>query len=263
MTIHEIPLLVSSSTSEGALNVSSDGSSFEVILEDPLRISDKMKSCTVEVHDGTVWWTIPNISSTLGNNKFYLEHLTVNYVITLQDGLYSLAELNASLDREIEVLTGLSGLVTLESDDATQKVNIQVNQIGSRIDFTQSDTFRSIIGFSSKLVPTLVSTGVYNELATSVASFNSISYFLLHSDIVTRGMRVNNQYNQTIARILIDETPGSQILFRPYNPLKIGAWDLMGATRNRIKFWLTDQDNNAVNTNGEIFSAIVVIKYSD
>lgn len=264
MTTHEIAIIVSSSLAAGAINRTPDGSSFEIFLEDPIQIPKNVSSVTVEVQEATIWWTIPNISAALGNNKFYILHLAVNYVITIPDGLYSLTDLNSTLNRELETATGLSGLVSLEADNPTQKVNIQINQAGTQLDFTPADTFRDIIGFNSQLIPAGgITTGVFNQLGDVVAAFNTIDYFLIHSDLTTRGIRVNNTYSQTIAQVLIDVNPGSQIVSRPFNPPKSGAWELMGAIRNRIRFWLTDQADNLVNTNNEDYSARVIIKYTE
>lgn len=264
MTTHEIPIIVSSSTAAGAINKSADGSSFEIFLEDPLQIPRNVSSVTVEVQEATVWWVIPNISAALGNNKFYILHLGVNYVITIPDGLYELTDLNTTLNRQLQTATTFSGLVTLTADNPTQKVNITINQAGTQLNFMPADTFRDIIGFNSQLIPSGgITTGVFNQLGDNVAAFNTIDYFLIHSDIIIRGIRVNNIYSQTIAQVLIDQPPGSQIISRPFNPPVSGAWELSGSIRNRLRFWLTDQANNLVNTNNENWSARIIIKYTE
>lgn len=264
MTQHEIVIIASSSLISGAVNKSSDGSTFSIELEDPIQIPQHVANCTVECSEATVWWVIPNISITLDNNKFRFEHLLTPYVITIPDGLYSLSNLNSTLQREIETVSGFTGLISLIADNPTQKVNIQINQLGTQIDFfTTTDTIREIIGFDAQFVPAIVSTGVYNQLGDNVANFNSIDFFLIHSDIVNRGIRLNNKYSQTIAQVLIDVEPGSQIVHRPFNPPRSGSMWLRGAQRKNIKFWLTDQDNNIVDTNGEDYSCRIVIKYTE
>jgi hypothetical protein len=262
MNIFEIPIIASSSVNAGAKNVSDIGSSFEIQLDQAIIMPSDIVNCTVQVDEATIWWTIPNISVTLNNNKFYIEHLTVDYVITIPTGLYSVSDLNNTLDREILAATGLSGLVDFAPDNATQKVELTINQAGTQIDFTQSDTFRDVVGFNSQLVPAVVSTGIYTQLGDNIAQFNTIDYFLLHSDIVDRGIRVNDKYSQTIAQILIDTEPGSQIVSREFNPPKSDAIGLAGTTIDRIKFWLTDQNNSLVDTNGEIFGCRLIIKYT-
>jgi hypothetical protein len=122
------------------------------------------------------------------------------------------------------------------------------------------DTPREILGFNAltygpfPTVPTSV-------LAPNVAQFNQVNYFLLHSDLTNKGIRFNNNYNQTISQILIDVPPGSQITYKPFNPAKISAPELAGTNRTNLRFWLTDDRNRRVNTNGEYFTARIVIHY--
>ena len=263
MLSYEIPIIASSDPNNGAENVSSDGSSFDIRLEDPLFFPDNLETCYVTTEDSTVWWTVPNISALLGNNMFYIEYNAVNYMITLPDGLYALSDLNNALDREITSATGVAGLINLEADNATQKVSITLNVATIQIDFTQNDTFRDILGFNSQLIPDPnPSVGSYTMLGNNVASFNSIEYFVLHSDIVPQGIRQNNSFTQVIAKIPINVSPGSQIVFTPFNPPKVPAHNLRGSTIDRIRFWLTDQNNNLVNTNTETYSCRLNIKYT-
>lgn len=255
-------IIANSAITAGAVNKSTLGSTFEIRLEQPILLPNDILTCSIQIDEATVWWTIPNISVSEGNNKFYLEHLAINYVITIPNGLYSVNDLNNALDREIVAATGLSGLISLEPDNATQKVVITINQAGTQIDFTLTDTFRDLLGFNSQLVPAVVSVGVFIQLGDNVAAFNSIEYFLLHSDIVTQGLRTNNTYSQTIAQILIDVAPGSQIVSREFNPPKSDALELSGQTIDRIRFWLTDQNNVLVDTNNEDFSCRMVLQYT-
>ncbi len=263
MNTYEIPIIASSSVAAGAKNITLNGSSFEILLQQPIIMPQNLANCTVQVDEATVWWTIPNISADLGNNKFYFTHLLTLYPITIPDGLYSVSDLNNAVDRELVTATGLSGLVTFAADNATQKVEIIINQAGSSIDFTPIDTFRDIVGFDSQTIPAAPPTsGSYSQLGDNIAAFNTIEYFLLHCDIIGQGIRTNDTYSQTIAQILIDVKPGSQIVSREFNPPRSEALNLTGQTIDRIKFWLTDQDNVEVNTHNEVFGCRMIIKYT-
>ena len=78
---------------------------------------------------------------------------------------------------------------------------------------------------------------------------------------MNKGIRFNNSYNQTVAQVLIDVAPGSQIVSTPFNPAKCNAQELAGSKRTNLRFWLTDDKQRNVNTNGEYFTARIVIHY--
>ena len=178
--------------------------------------------------------------------------------ITIPQGLYDLTGLNASIARELELI-GSPAFITLNPDEATQKVEMRFNFAGVSVDFTQPNTFVDILGFNKQIYgPYAVPTPI---LAPNVAAFNSVNYFLVHSDLTNKGIRFNNSYSQTIGQVLIDVPPGSQITSQPRNPAKINAPELAGATRTTLRFWLTDDANRRVNTNNEYWSARIVIHY--
>ena len=128
------------------------------------------------------------------------------------------------------------------------------------VDFTQADTPRNILGFDSAVYGPYAGAPL-NVLAPNVAQFNQVNYFLIHSDLTNKGIRFNNNYNQTISQVLIDVAPGSQIVSKPFNPAKINVPELAGAKRTNIRMWLTDDENRAVNTNGEYWTCRIVLHY--
>jgi len=355
----EISFIVSSDPDAGASNISSDGSQFEVQLDDGLQIPRDALNVNVRVEEATIWWVIPNII-TGQNDKVYITGessatltsytalgfdplntfsvlngvvdilkatganlpttvfnigdsiiintgpaagssllitginfdsiiqmnynvlpITVsqavgnwefsrsrpggvnNFVLTIQQGLYDLSGLNQAIQRELEnagARTDPNPLVVFSPDDATQKVELRVNYSDVSIDFTQIDTPRIILGFDSLVYGPFPSAPI-EILAPFTAQFNQVNYFLIHSDLVTKGIRFNNRYNQTISQVLIDVAPGSQIVHKPFNPAKSGAQELAGSKRTNLRFYLTDDRQRAVNTNGEYWTARIVISY--
>ena len=79
--------------------------------------------------------------------------------------------------------------------------------------------------------------------------------------MTNKGIRFNNNYNQTIGQVLIDVPSGSQIVSKPFNPARVNAPELAGTTRTNLRFWLTDDEDRRVNTNNEYWSARIVIHY--
>ena len=265
----EISMIVSSNPNSGARNVSSDGSYFEIGLQDGLKIPKNALNVNVFVEEASVWWIVPNII-TNENDRIYItgpdsNDVITNFVITIPQGLYDLTGLNNAILRELENANAktdsvIGPLIQLTSDEATQRVIIRFNYNNVSVDFTPSDTFREILGFDSQILGPYAPVP-HNQTADNTASFNRVNYFLIHSDLTNKGIRFNNDYNQTISQVLIDVAPGSQIVSKPFNPAKINADDLKGTIRTNLRFWITDDQNRRINTNGEYWTARIVIHY--
>lgn len=266
----EATLLVSSDPQLGAINRSTDGSSFEISLEDAIQIPANAVNCSITVEESTVWWTVPNII-TGSNDKFYifgdsnaLIPVPQLYTLTIPQGLYDLTGLNNSLLTQLENVGARmnpSPLINLLADSNTQRVIIRFNYSNVTVNFTLPNTSKDILGFTAVIlgpfgiIPT-------NQLAPNVAAFNTVNYFLIASDLVRQGLRFNNTYAGIITQILITASPGSQIVSTPFNPSKIQSDELIGSKRTNIRFNLTDDKLRAVNTNGEYYTARIVIRYS-
>lgn len=358
---HEISMLISSDTDQGAINKSADGAYFEIQLQDGLKIPTDAINTTIATEESTVWWSIPNISTgvndklyitgpsgattessiqlgfdnsttcslsvgalsfqrgtvdlplgqilvgdiitltsgphsglaltilTIVSNTVNIQSFTisgnsggavqssllttfdryrgnngvVNYIITIPQGLYDLSLLNNAVIRELEnqgALFDPDPLIAFSADAATQKVEISFNYNSVVVDFTYNDTPRNILGFNSSILgPYVISP--YSIIAPNIAAFNQVNYFLIHSDLTNKGIRFNNQYNQTISQVLIDKSPGSQIVSKPFNPPRINADELAGSIRTNLRFWITDDKDRRINTNGEDWSSRIVIRY--
>lgn len=259
---YQTTLLISSDTTNDRIQVSSDGSSFTVSLDNELKLPETAAVATVKVDSATIWYNTPNIT-TGENDKLYLDDNGTPYVVSIPTGLYSITDLNNAIDRELVNLGATSGLLTLVGDSSTQKSIIQFNKIGLQIDFTQTDTFRELLGFNSRLSPLAPSTiDGQTDTGDNVAAFNQVEYYLIHSDIISKGFTLGNYSSDIIAQVLIDVSPGRQIVYNPLNPDIITANELIKNPRASLTFRLTDQLDRPVNTLGELWSVKLIIEYS-
>jgi hypothetical protein len=264
----DIGLDINSNPAAGARNVTAEGAQFDIFLDQAVSIPDDAFNATVRVDEATVWNSVFNISAALGNNKFRWLDGGVPGDLTIGDGNYSVDSLYQEIYREYWELTG-AHLVLLEEDSATERVVMFVIGSGSfhtppgvQIDFTAGDTPRVLLGFNAALYPTAGPTlGSTKVDAPNVANFAPVQYFKIHSDI-GEGIRSNNGFDQTIARINIDAPPGSQVTMNVFNPARSEANALIGADRNRFRFWLTDELNRLVDTH-EVWSVRVTIEYQE
>ena len=271
----EINFIITSDPNQGATNVSQNGSRFTVKLEEAIEIPKDALNCTLSVEESTVWWTVPNII-TGENDKLYVTGPTQanpavdqTAVLTIPLGLYDAPGLNESIQNLLEnagfqTTDGVPAIskpvFTITTDEATSKIIIRFEYPTTEIDFSQPDTMRDILGFDALVYGPYIGAP-QNIPAPNVAGFNTVNYFLIHSDLVQQGIRFNNNYNQTIAQVLIDVAPGSQIVSKPFNPAKSDCNRLAGSRIDRFNVWLTDDSQREVNTNNEYFTARIVIRW--
>ena len=263
----EINMLVTSDPNQGAVSRSPDGSSFSIQLDEALAIPKEARNVSATVMQSTVWWVIPNLIEGV-NDTFYITapntaDVLTNYIFPITQGLYDLNALNTAVQRELQNLGAKispNPVISFAPDDATQRVQMTFNYPNMSVDFTQPQTFREILGFDPLVYQNLLVSPL-TILAPNVAAFNTVNYFLIHSDLTYRGIRFNNNWNQTIAQVLIDVPPGSQIVSSPFNPAKVNCQELAGTKRTRLRFWLTDDQDRPVNTNGEYWTARIAIRF--
>lgn len=267
----ELSLLISSDPRTG-VKVSSDGSRIEVPFSPPLEIPKDAINVTVCVEQSTIWWTVPNLTTGVNNSMYIFGDLKIGgsqlFNIVIPQGLYDLNGLQTAILTQLEAAGARTHdasnnplpLINLLADSATQKVMIRFNYPNVYVDFNHPDTPRSILGFDALQYGPYIAAPL-NIIAPNIASFNTVNSFLITSDLVTRGIGINNQFNSIIAQILIDVPPGSQIVSQPFNPARVDAQTLAGAKRDLLRFSLTDERLNAVNTNGEAWTCRIVIRW--
>jgi len=256
MTSKEIDIFVSSNTSQGALNVSPDGSQFTVNFSNPIKVTGT--GCMFSIKKSTVWFVTPNIINGV-NSKLYFNYAATDYIIDLDTGLYDYSGLRNAIAVALGNIPLATDLFVLTSDEATQKTGFIFTGTVI-IDFTQTDTFRDVLGWNSVTVSGIAGQTKY---ANNIANFNTIDSFQVHSDIVSGGLSNNGFYSNIvhIINIPLGTNVGSQIVDTPFNPTKIDCSTLDNKTLTAVKFWITDQNNVSINTRGEIWSALFTLSW--
>jgi len=272
----EIPILVSSDPLSGNSNLSMDGSFFSVQLEDEgLKVPKDARNCNIEVINASIWNSVPNIVTGV-EDKFYIQGpdntgTLTSYVVEIPQGLYSVNNLIEFIEQDlanqgaaVEINGKATNLVDFQTNTATQKIVLKINYPNVVIDFSPADSIDNILGFQDEVVSVpsgpLVLVPYYVE-APNVARFNALDYFLINCDLSNAGLRINNRYQNTIARVLVDVEPNAQIVYNPQHTIKTNSDHLIGTARTSFSVELTDQTGRRVDTSGEYFSALIVISY--
>ena len=261
-------LLVSSSPDQGALNLSEDGSSFEVKLEDAITIPDKARNIKLEVQRALVWNNMPNIYTGV-NDKIYIngpntDDVQTSFVVTIAQGSYDLQTLTNDILADLEVQgakTEPLSLISLDADVATGKVEVSLNYPTVQIEMRSWNTFHKILGLNEELYTVPTGKTTHTFLADNVANFAAVESILVHSDITSKGLSINGQYSQTVAQILPDVRSGSLIVFQPLSPLKIDCDNLKGTNLESFRVWITNEKGESISTNGEYYSMLLKLSF--
>jgi hypothetical protein len=262
---YKLPIIVNSDPESGAVNISDDGSSFEIELEQPIYVPRESMNCYITVQNFTFWFTFYNVDET--NNKFDITYfdgiLFVTQSITIDPGLYDMDHLNQEIVRQISKTAIPTDVIQLQPSTSDQKSVIRFNYTDTQIDFNVANSLGPILGFDLRDVPLApTTTNEQYEKSDSQASFNAVNYVLLHSDLISKGIRVNDKYNQTIAQALLTAEAGKQVISEPQHIPEIPSNELRGEERTTFRFWITDENDVRLNTRGETYSARLVIHYT-
>lgn len=256
----EFDSLFSSDPGQGATNVTENGSSFDIVFNDAMAIPPRADNIRLSVINATIWWTVPNV--TPANNSVHVDFNGFEITAHVPTGLYNTTSLQAAIRTALISVGGMAGYINanfaLTTDEATQKVTLVMGNASGTDEVFVGDA-GSVFGILGWPVgsPNALAT----QIAPDIAFLNQVNYFLIHSSLAASGIRFNDAYNSTVARVLIDVDPGSQINYNPQNPAVCNPYELIGTIVSRARFWLTDQNNNPVDTFGETWSVMIRIYY--
>lgn len=292
-------LIVSSGL--GASEVSADGSEFSVELAQPLTIPREAQNVRLAVLGASVWWNTINIREDGVFNTFLLSCNTLNqqlpgtvpstitpptlHNVSLKAGQYSLSDISDAIvrfliDNNVDPARAAE-VLTLVPDGAAQRVVMTLTSTGPAngpwipntknygvsVAFTAGSFMAQLLGFNNLIAYSSPISGpaearpVRTFRAIRDATINPVDYFVIHSDLVQRGVNFNGTYSQIIAQVPITSRSGEQIVFIPEVPPRSSAQYLAGLMIRKFRMWLTDAVGQPVPTNGRIWSARLALTY--
>jgi hypothetical protein len=267
----EISMVVGSNPSLGAQNLSTAPNSFDafrVQLDEPIHVPPDAQNVTLRVEGTNIWNNEPNIitgvNDALRVTAPNTSDVSTIFDITIPQGSYSVSELNQRIQVELAnagAKTSPDPVISITPDEATQKIELRLNYLGVVVDFTVANSCWEILGFTPASVigpPTIAGESF---LAPNEAKFNVINYYLISSNLVSRGIRTNNTYRNIINQTNINVRPNSLITSEPFNPSVIQCDELKGAVRSTFEVRLLKDDFTPANTRGEYFSVRMSIRY--
>ena len=225
-----IDFQISSDAALGALNKSADGSTFSIRLDqNGLGIPRRAQACTLEVLGAEMWYNTNNITST--NNQIGITSAGITRNVSIEPGLYSIDTLQSGFERAIRatldtvlinslfyVVNNVSTCyITFVGNAALNKVEINITTTVSNtinLDFTMNNSMAGLLGFDNTFYQITPNTTI-TLIGLNTPVFNSFNYYLIQSDIVANGIRINSTYQNIIAKIKVTCSPNQQNLYDP------------------------------------------------
>ena len=263
----EYTVSFNSDPATGAVPVGSDGSIFHVDLNTALAFDPKtIVSVEAAVLQAAVWNTSPNVSPAFQNNAFRFTTSVApagTYDIVFPQGLFSLSGIGSYISTQLVNLGLPANLFLFSGEDATQKVVITILTAGDSIDFSVASSIGPLLGFSAAPGdnPVVAPIAGFNAFSQGTAALNRNNSYRIRSTLVSGGIQSNAISGGVIAKIPIDQSPGSQINYSPQNPLWFSANELIGVGKQSLDFFLENQSGQPTPTAGEFYDFVVAFRY--
>lgn len=234
---------------------------FSVSLDNPIHVPVDTKSCQIGCYSAKIWNSSPNIITGVNDKIYYTVGVDPQTSMTIPQGLYSFSQLNSRISVELQQAGYDSQTFQLLGDEATQFVYV-LYKVGVRLDFTQANTCRVLLGFNSRLAPLAgVSTEGQIEFADSIANFNTYNSFLVQSSLVRDGVPLNDKGSNVIVQVPLLASANRLISYNPSQILWIQSDHLRGHPISQVNFKvLSDSLGSLIMP--ENWSLIVLIKYT-
>jgi hypothetical protein len=215
---------------------------FTVRLNNPIDIPLDALDCEIALHSSTIWNSSPNIITAA--NKLYVIYNSINYILVIPQGLYSLDHLQSSL-AELLVQNSLpADLFVLSGNETTQKIKIQYNYVNCQINFIPNDSIFHILGFNQRISPIgPVDQLLKFDISDNTANFNQVNgYFILCESLVNNGVSLNASSYSILGQIPIISPPNSIINYETRTPLYICCNHLLGKKIYDLDFRILSTD---------------------
>ena len=280
----EVPLFLNSEAATNLSGTTGSFDSFRVAFNPPLKIPRDAIQPTIALIGFDSFYTFPNIAASqlrftaTGASTFgALSGVAQN--ISFPKGLYSVAALGGIINDYLLASALPDTLLGITGNDATQKVSFVVTGLAAgdtlQIDATNtSASLLYLLGFTQSSGGGIVSSigaltgvaGVTSQIleAPFVANFgDSLSHINVHTSLSSGGIGNSGTSTDTVGAVVPNTGVGGQITFQAPFPLHCSCDHLQGSTTTSATFSITNQNNVALDTNGDHWSLQLLLSYSE
>ena len=282
----EIPLFLHSDGAAETLSATAGSfDKFRVGFNPPLKVPRNAIQPTIALIGFDSFYTYPNLTSaaqlrfTATGSGTFGAVSGVAQTVSFPKGLYSVAAIQGILSDYLVASTLSDTLLTISGNDATQKVTFVASGLAAGdtlvIDAgNTSDELLVLLGFTQSAdgaAVTSVATmtgvaGTTSQLveAPFVANFgDSLSHVNVHTSLSSGGIGISGTSTDVVGAIVPNTGVGGQITYQAPFPLHCSCEHLRGSTTTSATFYITNQNNVPLDTNGDHWSLQLLLSWAE
>ena len=178
----------------------------------PLMLSPE-KSYEMALVNLETYFSFPNVDTS--NNIFKYFNGTTNKTVTLPISSYELSQINTEIQRQMAVngdcdVINSKYYITIGTNFATLKSTINITNTAYKVDFTTSNTIRTLLGFQSKILK----SGYYES--DDIVNIMNINLIFVNVDCINDSY-INGTSSPVIYSFFPNVGPGYKIIQSPNN----------------------------------------------
>ncbi len=255
----EMTLFISSNPNAGAYNISEDGSSFQLNLNQILDLRG-YKKIVGAVTESDVVYSWVNISSTLKNNKLYLLDGVAPITIDFSAGIYSLDVINNTIADKLGALNFNSPIYFSGNlQDGTVYAIIPAKTPAWSIDWSNvTDNIGPTLGFSNPVIDAGSTTQTSYYLSDEPARLNDA----IQAAYISCSIMAGNYFGQLGgSNVVLKVSPTAQVGGLIFTRVQIPSWTPLNSNYVlNITSKLLRPDGTAMDLNGEFWSYVLMIR---
>lgn len=216
---------------------------------------DPNKDYVLGLKNYSLWYSWFNISTENNNNVFrYSRDAGASYSdLVIPNGNYSLDNLNTKINALIFTDGGVKGNIEFTPNYNTLRVELRLAS-GYHVDFIPNNTLKTILGFDSQIY-----TAIFTSAPSTANITNSVDAININCSLLNASQNLlNDTPSQTLIQFVPSTSVGSnlsaQISEITYLPISNSG------NINSMRIFITDQNLNILNLNGENVSISLVLK---
>lgn len=228
------------------------GSTISIDLKTPIDTYNKK----IRVLSSNLWYVFPNVGAAFGNTTIRFSYNSNIYTFTLLKGLYSIDDINETVIEKLENSGLPNNLFKLIPDEATNRITMKITtSLLFEMDFTDlvnNKLFATTLGFED-FIDTSVDT---NFDSSNIALLNVNNNVYIHCSFASGSYFNQNAGSNIIGSVALRSRPGSMIYTENSHPV---ISNCMGGNISSFTIWLTNENEDLLDMNGEEFQLVLEI----